>query len=164
VALEMLGGESKTVKVRRVGHWACGWFEQIMVKCTALKKVQVLKEIHDALESYPVLDDDRFSEMEYEENNDTFDTHVNEFRREFFKFLDFKNCDLVGKNEKRLASIDCLLSRAFHDDCGYSGEGWITQDSLQRYFEGDGKWDLKHETGLIADILKKRFPLKAGEL
>ena len=65
-ALEMLGGEIEDqIEVRRVGHWACGWFEQIMVKATS-PKAQELFEIHKSLKQYPVLDESDFSEREYE--------------------------------------------------------------------------------------------------
>lgn len=31
-ALKMLGGESDNVEIHRFGHWACGWFEIIIVR------------------------------------------------------------------------------------------------------------------------------------
>lgn len=31
VALDRLGGESESVEVHRFGHWACGWFELLLV-------------------------------------------------------------------------------------------------------------------------------------
>lgn len=65
-ALEMLGGESDTVEVHRFGHWACGWFEQILVRADDKAKVKVLFEIHQALENYPVLDEDDYFERETE--------------------------------------------------------------------------------------------------
>ena len=67
-ALERLGGEVEDqVEVRDVGHWACGWFKQIMVNVRATKQVEILASIYSDLESYPVLDEDDFSEREHEQ-------------------------------------------------------------------------------------------------
>lgn len=67
-ALKELGGEVEgEVEVREVGHWACGWFKQIMVNVRAHDKVQKLYEIRKALENYPVLDDSDYSNREYKE-------------------------------------------------------------------------------------------------
>lgn len=65
-ALERLGGEREgIVEVHRFGHWACGWFESIMVNPKRKTVIKILKEIHDDLESYPVLDESDYSEREY---------------------------------------------------------------------------------------------------
>ena len=70
-ALEILGGESEDVEVHRFGHWACGWFEIIIVRpdSPAAKEAE---EIEAALENYPVLDDTAFSELETEEADETW--------------------------------------------------------------------------------------------
>jgi hypothetical protein len=66
-ALEMLGGEVEgIVEVHRFGHWACGWFEVILVNPSDLKAIQTLMDIHKALEHYPVLDDSDYYERESE--------------------------------------------------------------------------------------------------
>lgn len=66
VALEMLGGEGKHVKVERKGHWGCGWFELIMVDPKNIKKLKIAYEISKALEDYPILDDSDFYEREHQ--------------------------------------------------------------------------------------------------
>lgn len=98
-ALEMLGGEVEgQVEVRQVGHWACGWFKQIMIHSSATDKVQILKDIHDALEQYPVLDDSDYSEREHEsysEYAEQVQEDLAEVLSEVFKI----------KNTKKLISI-----------------------------------------------------------
>lgn len=64
-ALERLGGESKDVQVVRFDHWGCGWFNRILVKATS-SKAKELYQIYKDLETYPVLDEDDFSERESE--------------------------------------------------------------------------------------------------
>lgn len=63
VALSMLGGESETVEVHRFGHWACGWFELILVHPSKAEEVEAIEQ---CLENYPVLDDDHFFQVEYD--------------------------------------------------------------------------------------------------
>lgn len=67
-ALELMGGESETVEVHRFGHWACGWFEIIIIHPSLYDKA--VAEIVDPLESYPVLDEDDMSQLEFEESAD----------------------------------------------------------------------------------------------
>lgn len=71
VALRMLGGELEdVVEVHRFGHWACGWFEIILISPDAEEKVLTAREIESKLENYPLLDEDDVAELEYEENSD----------------------------------------------------------------------------------------------
>lgn len=62
VALERLGGESDTVRVVRIGHWACGWIEHLMVHKGAMDAtLKEADEIVAALGAYPILDEVRYS-------------------------------------------------------------------------------------------------------
>jgi hypothetical protein len=65
-ALEALGGESEMVEIIRYGHWAVGWVETLVVRACSKAHV-IAQELCDALESYPVLDDEDFSRRESEE-------------------------------------------------------------------------------------------------
>lgn len=64
-ALARLGGESDTVEVRRFGHWACGWYEIIIVD-PASPAADEARKIKDDLDGYPILDEEDWSEREYE--------------------------------------------------------------------------------------------------
>ena len=76
-ALELLGGESDNVEVHRFGHWACGWWEVIAIKKhngkfingepILTEEYQIAEQIEDGLESYPVVDETHWSELEYNE-------------------------------------------------------------------------------------------------
>lgn len=63
-ALELLGGEGDKVQVHRFGHWACGWYELIVVHPDLRTE---LESIEKRLDGYPVLNEDDFSEREYNE-------------------------------------------------------------------------------------------------
>jgi hypothetical protein len=65
--LRELGGESETVQVVREGHWAVGWIEWIAIHesdCTALR---IADDISAALTDYPVLNEDHWSELQWDE-------------------------------------------------------------------------------------------------
>lgn len=66
-ALESLGGEGDNVQVHRFGHWACGWFEIIVVKPNT-PEWDIAKALEARLEDYPLLDEELESDLEYEEN------------------------------------------------------------------------------------------------
>ena len=66
--LEAIGGESDTVEVVRESHWAVGWVEWIAIHqddAAALEKADAIKE---RLEDYPVVDEDAWSTLEWEES------------------------------------------------------------------------------------------------
>lgn len=72
-ALAMMGGESETVEVHRFGHWACGWFEIIIVAPDSDAAI-VAHDIESALSDYPVLDDLDYSEREWNHAADYWDS------------------------------------------------------------------------------------------
>lgn len=80
VGLEMLGGESDTVRVERYGHWAVGWIEEIYVKPNS-KAHKIAKEIETKLAEYPILDENRYSEMEIDEANEVWQNCYNDKER-----------------------------------------------------------------------------------
>lgn len=57
VALDRLGGEGDNVEVHCFGHWACGWFEIILIR-PGTPEERTGFEIEFKLDSYPVLDED----------------------------------------------------------------------------------------------------------
>lgn len=64
-ALKILGGEGDDVEVHRFGHWACGWFEIIIVRPESAAAKEAC-DIEAALDHYPILDDSDLSERETE--------------------------------------------------------------------------------------------------
>lgn len=68
--LKALGGESETVIVVREGHWACGWVEWIAIHESDTAALEQADSIACALEDYPVVNEDHWSEMEWNEAAD----------------------------------------------------------------------------------------------
>ena len=66
-ALKILGGErTNIVEVHRFGHWGPGWFEIIIVNPRAGKTMRKAISIEAGLADYPIVDEDDFSQKEYD--------------------------------------------------------------------------------------------------
>ena len=63
-ALRVLGGESDTVQIHRFGHWACGWYELLLIDPSDMERVAIGEEIERRLENYPVLNEEDYSQRE----------------------------------------------------------------------------------------------------
>lgn len=67
-ALRLLGGENDPgVLVVRESHWAVGWVEWIAIHESWDETLEKANTIADKLEDYPVVDENDWSEMEFEE-------------------------------------------------------------------------------------------------
>ena len=63
--LENTEEEGENWEIHRFGHWACGWFEILIVKPEA--RASTVGEVMETrLEDYPVLDEDDYCEREHE--------------------------------------------------------------------------------------------------
>lgn len=53
-------------EIHRFGHWACGWYEMLLIHPDDIPALVVASELSAALESYSILDEEKLSEAEYE--------------------------------------------------------------------------------------------------
>ena len=102
-ALKSLEGEGEDVEVHRFGHWACGWFEIIIVRPDT-KAAKEAEEIEAALANYSiVLDADDLSEREMQAATETWRNCYSDAQRieyirdnrsqfEFYSFVDMLGC------------------------------------------------------------------------
>lgn len=70
VALEMLGGESDAVMVVRASHWAVGWAESLYIDplaSGASEAIEIAENIARSLEDYPLLDEDHYSQLQWDD-------------------------------------------------------------------------------------------------
>ena len=65
MALQRLGGESESVQVHSFGHWACGWFEILLVNPCDADKRTIAEAIENSLADYPVLDESDYSARQW---------------------------------------------------------------------------------------------------
>ena len=101
-ALKSLGGESETVEVHRFGHWACGWFEIIVVHPDRASEAE---KIEGALADYPVLDDSDYSEREWDVITESWGN------------FDFEDCKryLASEYELQDSTVDRIPSGALFE-------------------------------------------------
>jgi len=72
--LEAIGGESETVQVVRESHWAVGWVEWIAIHQDGGRALRIADEIRRKLDDYPVIDESHFSDLEYNEAADFWES------------------------------------------------------------------------------------------
>lgn len=102
VLLKRLGGESETVAIEEASHWAVGWVQRIVIHPQAADKIAIAEAAKNEIETYPILDETHFSELESAEANRIWKNcyqlkdrieYVRKFRSQF-EFRDFG--DLLG--------------------------------------------------------------------
>jgi len=65
--LAALDESGELYDIERAGHWAVGWVDVIIIHPEAEALIAFAEETKAALENYPVLDDEHFSELEHNE-------------------------------------------------------------------------------------------------
>lgn len=68
-AIATLEAAHARYSVPEFGHWACGWVREIALDSGDPAATRVAAELRAALEDYPVLDDDAYSELEWADNH-----------------------------------------------------------------------------------------------
>ncbi len=159
VALDTLGGESEgTVEVVRIGHWACGWVEQILVHRDATEKLQVLLKLLDDYDSYPVLDEEDFSARETEAADECFESNRSTFAAELATYLGRE--DLTGLNPEHVTDV---LLNLWDEECCYGGieNAWLDAREFDRHVEAR-RWELTRAVREDGNIVALRLLRKAG--
>lgn len=68
--------------VKRAGHWAVGWVEDLVIRVGDERAIAAVTEIRDALENYPILDEEAYSAAEDAATWDDWRSYgAREFRR-----------------------------------------------------------------------------------
>lgn len=143
-ALDRLGGKSECgcesendcqcdVRIGGFNHWACGWYEIILVKKTAIDKVKLLFEIHKAMETYPVLDEMDWSEREHKEHCRTLESNLSYFNNEVAECLGFADTNVNGFPFTD-SEVNDYATKVFWDDTSNSGEdAYVDKNAVLRY-------------------------------
>lgn len=113
VAIKMLGGESENVRIDRFGHWACGWWESLSVK-DGSSSHSIGQDITEQIDSYPILDEDDFSELEEERAQEVWESFNDSERVQYMR---------DNRSQFEFRSFGDLLSCARGEYfCGYANE------------------------------------------
>ena len=57
----------ETITIERATHWACGWVDYMIVRGDDRAALREAIMAHSAIEDYPVLDEEHWSELQYNE-------------------------------------------------------------------------------------------------
>jgi len=116
-ALTELGGESDTVKVICENHWAVGWVEWIGINESDDTVLQLADEMKDRLSDYPILNEDDYSQREWESYNDNVSQAVRDYCND--KSLEFTD-------EQRGEIADRIIQAS--NECGE--DTWPDEDEI----------------------------------
>lgn len=90
----------------RFGHWACGWYECLVIDSNDLNAMDKANDIETRLAIYPVLSDDRLSAYEWEESYEAWGDYLaNDFKAEIKQNVDYETW----------SSIDTILDEIDND-------------------------------------------------
>jgi len=117
-ALIALGGESEQVLIHRFGHWACGWFEYLVIDSDNKDLLKQAQTIESDLDDYPVLDEEHWSELEQNEAQEIWkDCYNNQERIDYirqnksqFEPRDFQDLIACARGEHFLGYASELLN------------------------------------------------------
>lgn len=123
--IERLGGEhAQRVQIHRFGHWACGWFEIVLINPRS-KKAKIGREIEKELENYPVLDENDFSTREWNNYLAAFkDDYQSQFISEIENFAEENDIEMESGF---LETISIERFQEFFESLIPSGEYFIEE-------------------------------------
>jgi hypothetical protein len=114
--------ENDDCEVHNFGHWACGWFEIVIVRPDT-ESAHKACEIASKLEHYPVLNEDDFSNREYTAYCESWISWgADEFRRKLVTEF-----ELMEPTETALDNATPDALREFYESLNTSGD-WYDGD------------------------------------
>jgi hypothetical protein len=122
VCQDMMNKANIEYELHNFGHWACGWFEILIVHPDSQDFVE---EIENLLSQYPILNDDHHSNMEIEKDDQAWEAYG--FRDFISGYNDIASNEteehivtlLEDMDKEELRSIfDCLDGTVEHSDYG----------------------------------------------
>ena len=69
--LDKLDPKGEDHEAHRFGHWACGWFELVLLRPGSVCATEA-QGWEDALSDYPILDESDFSDLEWQEAHEVW--------------------------------------------------------------------------------------------
>ena len=123
--LKALGGESKSVQLHSFNHWACGYFDIILISPRAKAKLKIAEAIEAELANYPIVDEELFSRYESEEQWENLTGYGG---KEITEAIE----DYLGIEELEL-SEDCLSYLCHDEFIEFPSENWPKLDPEKKW-------------------------------
>jgi len=99
---------NENVAIKEATHWACGWVQYLLIDPKADGLVAIAEDACDKLEDYPVINEDDWSTLEYDEYYEFFTRDAqSEFARELGR--KFELCDAC-RDALENAPVDLLIT------------------------------------------------------
>lgn len=107
-ACKMLDVDKQSgVEMHNFGHWACGYYDIILIHPWNKKAIAIGEDIESSLSDYPILDDDDFSRRELEDRDTQWDEHGYDDLQDRLCFRLFgEYCDDTGYDKDWIISYD----------------------------------------------------------
>jgi hypothetical protein len=120
----------ETIEVVRETHWACGWVEWIAIHPSNVKAVVLAEEMARDLDAHPVLDEDRWSEMEREEADQNWSTDdVRQALRDAgCSEALIRNLPAMDRDDARFIRDEWLMNGADYEIRDEGGPGYYFAD------------------------------------
>lgn len=136
-------------------HWAVGYVETILVKATNIELVREAASIRKALDNYPVLDDEDFSEREWEERQETISLYTGRWMTEIGRELD-PDLDKDEYTQEQFDDLETLCVFLYEEDCLYRGQedAWARTEHVSIH---ELEYQFKNRWGYFSTILRKRL-------
>jgi len=148
--------EEENWDIHRFNHWACGWFEIIIVEkwakskrsgaCYITQNFELAEEIEDQLDNYPVLDEMDLSEREYEDMLESWD---------LWACSDFKSA-ILDKFEDEILEFESKTENYLYERHGFQDlesemDLFDKDDYFELFRDLDGYWET-HSDGPYFDL------------
>lgn len=150
-----------TWRVGEFSHWACGWYEIVLIHESATACLKLADELAKRKDAYPVLDESRYSEIQEEQCEEAFNDWgrkevVSEILKQY-EDIDLTEEDLEAWYEMRRSSdmpveypegymhndldFEAWLDVMFRNAAEYGNSGWYTTSDYAEVFAetDDGK-------------------------
>ena len=124
-------GES--VDIARFGHWAVGWVEDIIFDTGRADILAAVEGWREKLDSYPVANEDHFSELEWDEMRDYLDAEIGSVYRGMdaipltdagFELMSRIACDYVTESASSVDDIGDVTDAVWDAYCAVLASEW----------------------------------------
>ena len=151
----------------REGHWAVGWIEVIRVhKSVGEDRLRQIDEQLQALDDYPVFDENHYSEMEVNEREENWDNFA---RQEWRRWLDKVAGDELSEKLEKIPDelLTGILFGAYQSCCMDEGDTYSYPSdkyTIQDMFEAGGNSYLNEKYRDLVNLFIEHGQLEADTI
>lgn len=97
--------------IEHFSHWAVGWIDELLINPDCAKAIEAVQSAIDKLEDYPLVDENLYSEMEYESACESAESALYELgipveqRKDAASFVVSWGQDAGGRNDYGYAGV-----------------------------------------------------------